>query len=202
MRAEPPLLEMLSRDGGWQHERAADYLKSVSLHESLIAEPARRAHADHGPGEIWGVRADESVKGTGRWSLYHSNLALEIERNCRTCCATKAEQRRAHGGLISRADRTRVIGPAWDWKPRRCLGLRGSTQAAGQPDLRQTTWSRRLRRKLAGQPSHRRALPRTRPGHVATTRMADIVRGNRRCTSPYPRVRLTPKCEAGVSRRS
>lgn len=113
--AEPPLLEMLSRDGGWQHERAADYPKSVSLHESLIAEPARRAHADHGPGEIWGVRADESVKGTGRWSLYHSNLALEIERNCRTCCATKAEQRRAHGGLISRADGTRVIGPAWDW---------------------------------------------------------------------------------------
>ncbi len=48
--AEPPLLEMLSRDGGWQHERAADYPKSVSLHESLIAEPARRAHADHGPG--------------------------------------------------------------------------------------------------------------------------------------------------------
>jgi len=61
------------------------------------------------------VRADESAKGTGRWSLYYSNLALEIERSCRSCCATKAEQRRAHGGSIARADKTRAYGPVWDW---------------------------------------------------------------------------------------
>ncbi|WP_378374843.1 phosphoadenosine phosphosulfate reductase domain-containing protein [Rhodococcus baikonurensis] len=114
--AEPSLLEILASDGGWQHgSRAGDHSPSASLQDALIAEPSRRAHTDHGPGEMWGVRADESAKGTGRWSLYYSNLALEIERSCRSCCATKAEQRRAHGGSIARADKTRAYGPVWDW---------------------------------------------------------------------------------------
>ena len=114
--AKPSLLEILASDGGWQHgSRAGDHSPSAPLQDALIAEPSRRAHTDHGPGEMWGVRADESAKGTGRWSLYYSNLALEIERSCRSCCATKAEQRRAHGGSIARADKTRAYGPVWDW---------------------------------------------------------------------------------------
>lgn len=34
---------------------------------------------------------------------------------CDGCCTNTTEQRRHHGGLIDRADGTRVFGPVWDW---------------------------------------------------------------------------------------
>lgn len=71
--------------------------------------------AAHGPGEIWGVRADESPKGSERWSLYYNALSSHVTRDCDGCCTSTTAQRRHHGGLIERADGTRVLGPMWDW---------------------------------------------------------------------------------------
>lgn len=89
--AEPPLLDQLVDTGLWTHgptppKRAGD------LHTTLITRPAARAHAQHGPGELWGVRADESA---GRRALY-----------------TRSANR---NGVIHRRDGTTAYGPIWDW---------------------------------------------------------------------------------------
>lgn len=112
--AEPPLLTALAVTGMWDHD-AQTTRPVAALHDILITEPSRQAHAAHGPGELWGVRADESAKGTGRWALYHRALADEVARACHGCCNTRSQQRRRHGGLITRADGTRVFGPVWNW---------------------------------------------------------------------------------------
>ena len=56
---DPPLLQVLADSGHWDHW--APVGTAVDLHEVLITEPARRAHQLLGPGELWGVRADESA---------------------------------------------------------------------------------------------------------------------------------------------
>lgn len=87
--ADPPLLDVLADTGAWDH-RAPDG-PVPDLHRILITEPARRAHDLLGPGELWGVRADESA---GRRRLY-----------------------RVHGrdGVIERDDGTVAYGPIWNW---------------------------------------------------------------------------------------
>ena len=60
---DPPLLQVLADSGLWNHTALTDGAAAamVDLHAALITEPARRAHALLGPGELWGMRADESA---------------------------------------------------------------------------------------------------------------------------------------------
>ncbi|MDV6247054.1 phosphoadenosine phosphosulfate reductase family protein [Rhodococcus opacus] len=87
---DPPLLQVLADSGHWDH--CAPIGTAVDLHEVLITAPARRAHALLGPGELWGVRADESA---ARRHLY-----------------TRDSRR---DGIIARADGTTAYGPIWNW---------------------------------------------------------------------------------------
>ncbi len=104
-------LEVLRRSGAWDHhqQRAA----VPDLHQVLITEPSSRAHARHGAGEIWGVRAQES---RGRAALYANALRAETARSCSGCCTSTTDQRRRHGGVVRRLDGTVALGPIWDWK--------------------------------------------------------------------------------------
>ncbi len=87
---DPPLLRVLADSGHWNH--TAPVGTAVDLHEVLITAPARRAHALLGPGELWGVRADESA---ARRMLY-----------------TPGGRR---DGIIARGDGTTAYGPIWNW---------------------------------------------------------------------------------------
>ncbi|MGV9867242.1 phosphoadenosine phosphosulfate reductase domain-containing protein [Rhodococcus koreensis] len=90
---DPPLLQALADTGLWDHTAPTDATAAaVDLHRVLITEPARRAHQLLGPGELWGVRADES---TARRHLY-----------------TRGGRRE---GTITRTDGTIAYGPIWDW---------------------------------------------------------------------------------------
>jgi phosphoadenosine phosphosulfate reductase len=109
--AQPTLLEVLHASGAWDHRRARPPA-AADLHRILITGPAARAHRVHGPGEVWGVRAAES---RGRAALYARALRAQAGRACVGCCATTAERRRRHGGIISRADGTVAFGPVWNW---------------------------------------------------------------------------------------
>lgn len=110
--ADPPLLEVLARCGAWDHH-APDQLVP-DLGRVLVDQPAQRAHLRHGPGELWGVRAAES---RGRRISYAAGLRAEVGRCCGTgtCCASSADQRAAHGGVLRRMDGTVAYGPIWDW---------------------------------------------------------------------------------------
>ncbi|MDF3313064.1 phosphoadenosine phosphosulfate reductase family protein [Rhodococcus sp. T2V] len=91
--ADPPLLQVLADSGLWDHAAPTDVAAArVDLQQVLIIEPARRAHALLGPGELWGVRADESA---ARRHLY-----------------TRDGRR---DGTIARADGTIAYGPIWNW---------------------------------------------------------------------------------------
>lgn len=87
--ADPPLLDVLVESGAWEHHVPDG--AAVDLHRILITEPAARAHELLGPGELWGVRADESA---GRRALYAAN---------------------GHDGVIARRDGTVAYGPIWNW---------------------------------------------------------------------------------------
>lgn len=116
IRARRTTLEVLVDCGAWDHA-APRSAKRADLHQVLITEPAARAHDAHGPGELWGVRAEES---RGRAALYANALRAETASQCQGCCTidpTPARaQRRRHGGIIRRADQTVAFGPIWDWK--------------------------------------------------------------------------------------
>ncbi|MCT6735478.1 phosphoadenosine phosphosulfate reductase family protein [Rhodococcus qingshengii] len=88
--ADPPLLDALVDSGSWDHDSPAGPLPD--LHDVLIGAPARKAHQLFGPGELWGVRADESA---GRRVLYARAQTVD--------------------GVISRADGTVAYGPIWNW---------------------------------------------------------------------------------------
>nr|WP_143051540.1 phosphoadenosine phosphosulfate reductase family protein [Rhodococcus koreensis] len=91
--ADPPLLDVLVASGLWDHTAPVDAAAArVDLHRVLITEPARRAHRLLGPGELWGVRADESP---ARRHLY-----------------TRGGRR---DGTITRTDGTSAYGPIWNW---------------------------------------------------------------------------------------
>lgn len=108
--ADPDLLTLLIAGGGFDH-RAADRALPGSLAERMITRPAHQAHARHGPGSLWGVRAQEAP---GRKHLYRRALAAEARRYP----GLSPEQLRADaGGVIRRADNTITYGPIWDWQP-------------------------------------------------------------------------------------
>lgn len=117
IRARHTTLELLEASGAWDH--TAPRQDTPPLHEVLITEPAGRAHLAHGPGELWGVRAEES---RGRAALYANALRAETARSCNSsCCITdtttrSTARRRRHGGLIRRIDGTVAYSPIWDWK--------------------------------------------------------------------------------------
>lgn len=107
-------LQMLRQSGDWDHTAPTPEVLP-RMFDVLIAEPAARAHARHGRGEVWGVRAAES---RGRAAAYANALAEETERACPGCCRTRHQQRLHHGGVIRRADGTVAFGPVWNWKDR------------------------------------------------------------------------------------
>ena len=108
--AQPTALEILSSSGAWDH-RAASH-PAGNLRDALIARPAASAHASHGPGELWGVRSDESG---GRAALYSRALRGTAAGGCRGCCADTRARRARHGGVVTRRDGTVAYGPIWDW---------------------------------------------------------------------------------------
>lgn len=103
-------LEVLAMTGAWDH-RARRSEQVPDLHEVLITEPVAEAHQAHGPGELWGVRAQES---RGRAAAY-ANALRAVSCSCTPTCAPR-QLRAAHGGVISRVDGTVAYGPVWDWK--------------------------------------------------------------------------------------
>jgi phosphoadenosine phosphosulfate reductase len=111
--ARTTTLQVLRDSGAWDHHTPRPATRP-DLHQVLIAEPAARAHADHGPGELWGVRAQES---RGRAALYANALRTELT-GCRTCTGPHPHPtaRQRHGGVIHRIDGTTAFGPVWDWK--------------------------------------------------------------------------------------
>lgn len=106
--AEPSLLDVLVDTGAWDHRARAR--RAPDLHRILISEPAERAHALFGPGELWGVRSSEA---RGRASLYAAALATESERGGTSHDPQLSRQR--HGGVVRRIDGTVAFGPVWDW---------------------------------------------------------------------------------------
>lgn len=104
-------LEILAATGAWDHH-APRNPNVPDLHQILITEPAAHAHARHGPGEVWGVRAEES---RGRAAAY-TNALRATGCGCHTTCTTAADARAHHGGQIRRVDGTTAYGPVWDWK--------------------------------------------------------------------------------------
>ena len=109
-------LEVLTASGAWDH-RAPTPAERTDLHQILITEPASRAHRDHGPGELWGVRAQES---RGRAALYANALRTELAKHCACQCQPgalhEAARRARHGGVVRRIDGTVAFGPIWDWR--------------------------------------------------------------------------------------
>lgn len=109
IRPRISLLEILIESGAWDHRAPTG--SASSTHDQLVAEPAAVAHQEYGPGEIWGVRAEEA---RGRAAAYANALreaACEHDPPC-----TGTVRRRHHGGVISRVDGTTAFGPVWDWK--------------------------------------------------------------------------------------
>lgn len=104
-------LEVLVATGAWDHH-AARNPAAPDLHQVLITEPAARAHQAHGPGELWGVRAEES---RGRAAAY-ANALRAARCVCGPACTSLRQRRARHGGAILRVDGTTAYGPVWDWK--------------------------------------------------------------------------------------
>lgn len=111
IRARRTTLEVLADTGQWDHH-APTPARTENLHRILITEPAAKAHDRHGPGEVWGVRAEESHARRIRYSIALRN---ELALSCHGCCPDHPTRRRTHGGLIRRVDGTTAYGPVWDW---------------------------------------------------------------------------------------
>lgn len=109
-RADPPLLDLLAQTGAWDH-RALATGRRQSLREVLINRPARSAHAEHGAGEILGLRSAESAA-----RRHHFNRVLtQANASCRGCCLGPNQAMRRHGGAFTRADGTTSYSPIWNW---------------------------------------------------------------------------------------
>ena len=109
-------LEVLAANGAWDHRAPANPV-APNLHQVLITEPAATAHQAHGPGELWGVRAEES---RGRAAAYANALRVTF-CDCTPTCTDKSRRAR-HGGRIARIDHTVAYGPVWDWKTHEIWG--------------------------------------------------------------------------------
>ncbi|MCV7256767.1 phosphoadenosine phosphosulfate reductase family protein [Mycobacterium hackensackense] len=114
--AEPDLLTVLIALGGFDHDAPDRRLGGVELADLMIKEPAAQAHRLHGPGALWGVRAEES---SGRRALYRQQLAA---RSARHPDLGREAARRSLGGVVERADGTVTYGPIWDWQRSQVFG--------------------------------------------------------------------------------
>jgi 3'-phosphoadenosine 5'-phosphosulfate sulfotransferase (PAPS reductase)/FAD synthetase len=113
--ADPDLLTVLIAGGGFDHQ-AVDRRLGGHLADIMITGPAAEAHCRHGPGSLWGVRAEESH---GRKMLYRRALGAETAaQQQRSREAVRAE----YGGVVSRADGTITYGPIWDWQRSHVFG--------------------------------------------------------------------------------
>lgn len=92
--ARIPLLAYLAVSGAWDYTSPLLSTK-YSLRTNLIDEPAQAAHNDHGPGEIWGIRAAES--------------------KARTIAYRVARSRGSDPGVIDRVDGTSAYSPVWNF---------------------------------------------------------------------------------------
>lgn len=107
--ARPSALQLLAGCGGWDHRRPD--VDTPSMHQVLISQPAAAAHLVHGPGELWGVRAEEA---RGRCAAYGRALGA-AHCHCPELCQGR-RFRAVHGGVIARLDGTVAFGPVWDWR--------------------------------------------------------------------------------------
>ena len=108
---QPDALEVLEASGLWHLDRPRRPVPPLS--QVCIDAPAAAAHERYGPGELWGVRADEAA---GRRIMYATALRDETARACsHRCCTTPRERAARHGGVIRRLDGTTAYGPIWDW---------------------------------------------------------------------------------------
>lgn len=114
--AEPDLLTVLIALGGFDHDAPDRRLGGVELADLMIKGPAAQAHRLHGPGALWGVRAEES---SGRRALYRQQLAA---RSARHPDLGRGAARASLGGVIERADGTVTYGPIWDWQRAQVFG--------------------------------------------------------------------------------
>lgn len=112
--ADPDLLTVLIAGGGFDHN-AVDRRLSGQLADIMITGPAAEAHRRHGPGSLWGVRAEESH---GRRMLYRRALGVHTARSARS----REEIRAQHGGVVRRVDGTITYGPIWDWQRSHVFG--------------------------------------------------------------------------------
>jgi phosphoadenosine phosphosulfate reductase len=76
-----------------------------------VTEPATIAHEAHGPGEVWGVRSEESGDGA---AAYANALRTQKCNHIPTCCSAASRSR--HGRRIACKDGPVAHGPVWDWK--------------------------------------------------------------------------------------
>lgn len=140
IEADPDLLTVMIALGGFDHQ-APDRLLGLELSELMITGPAAEAHRRHGPGSLWGVRAEESA---GRRALYRQRLATETRTQPEL---SRQQVRAASGGVIRRIDGTITYGPIWDWQTRQVFEYLASRDIEPNP----------LYAKLAelGVPAHR-----------------------------------------------
>jgi phosphoadenosine phosphosulfate reductase len=103
-------LEVLLATGAWDHT-ARPGENVPNLHRTLIVEPSAAAHTRHGPGELWGVRAEESRGRAAAYAVALRSAACGCVPSC-----TGGRRRARHGGVIARRDGTTAFGPVWDWK--------------------------------------------------------------------------------------
>lgn len=115
VRPQPNALEVMESSGLWHLDRPRRPVPPLS--QVCIDVPAATAHDRYGPGELWGVRADEA---DGRRIMYAAALRQEVDRACRgSCCSSAGERAAHHGGIIRRLDGTTAYGPIWDWNSER-----------------------------------------------------------------------------------
>lgn len=107
--ADPDLLTVLVAGGGFDHH-AVDRRLRGQLADIMISGPADEAHRRHGPGCLWGVRAEESH---GRRMLYRRSLAAESRVRQHS---SREDVRAQAGGVVRRVDGTTTYGPIWDWQ--------------------------------------------------------------------------------------
>ena len=119
-------LQLLVDDGSWDYH-APDHPGGPSIGQVHIVEPVAKAHARHGAGELWGVRAEES---RGRRIAYARALHAEVARTCTGACSN---QRTQHGGIIRRLDQTVAYGPIWNWKTHEVWSYLGRHEVPNNP---------------------------------------------------------------------
>ncbi|NKS56320.1 phosphoadenosine phosphosulfate reductase family protein [Rhodococcus hoagii] len=133
VKAEPSALAILIGSGAWDHSSPSRPDIGAMLHEAVILEPAQRAHAAHGAGNIWGLRAAESP---GRAQLFRTELGRHRRAHCNDSCPCRGDRtatRRVHGGTVARADGTVSYSPIWNMSDQQVWDYLGQHQITPNP---------------------------------------------------------------------